>query len=98
MAATVEKVAAQALGLPTAGRVLLVEKLLDSLAGDANPAVERVHLEQVRQRRAAARSGHTKLIDGPEALRRAGIALRNPSALGAEELPVIQGPPDRVRF
>ena len=76
MAATVEKVAAQALGLPAAGRALLVEKLLDSLAGDANPNVERAHLEQVRQRRAAARSGRTTLIDGPEALRRARVAMR----------------------
>ena len=76
MAAPVEKVAAQALGLPTAGRALLVEKLLDSLAGDANPTVERVHLEQVRQRRAAARSGHGKLVEGSEALRRARVALR----------------------
>lgn len=76
MAATVEKVAAQALGLPTAGRALLVEKLLDSLSGEADPAVERAHLDEVRRRRDAVRSGQAGLIEGDEALRRARAALR----------------------
>jgi hypothetical protein len=76
MADTVEKVAAQALGLPVAGRALLVEKLLESLSGEADPAVERNHLDEVRRRREAVRSGAAKLVDGDEALRRARAALR----------------------
>jgi len=76
MAATVEKVAEQALGLPTAGRALLVEKLLDSLSGEADPAVERAHLDEIRRRRDAVRAGKAELIDGDEALRRARAALR----------------------
>ena len=76
MADTGEKVAAQALGLPAAGRALLVEKLLESLSGEANPAVERNHLDEVRRRREAVRSGAAKLVDGDEALRRARAALR----------------------
>jgi len=76
MAATVGKVAEQALGLPTAGRAVLVEKLLDSLSGKADPRVERAHLDEVRRRRAAVRSGKAKLIDGDEALRRARAAMR----------------------
>ena len=76
MAATVEKVAEQALGLPTAGRALLVEKLLDSLSGEADPVVERAHLDEVLRRREAVRSGKSELIDGDEALRRARAALR----------------------
>ena len=51
MATTVESVAAQALGLPTAGRALLVEKLLDRLSGETDPAIERAHLDEVRRRR-----------------------------------------------
>ena len=76
MSTTVEKVAEQALGLPAAGRALLVEKLLDSLAGEADPAVERLHLAEVQRRRDAVRSGNAKLVDGDEALRRARAALR----------------------
>jgi hypothetical protein len=75
-AATMEKVAEQALGLPIASRALLVEKLLDSLSGKADPAVERAHLDEVRRRRHAVRSGTARLIDGDEALRRARAAMR----------------------
>ena len=71
MALSVEMVAEEALGLPTSGRALLVEKLLASLAGEADLSVERAHLDQIRRRRAAVRSGHLNLVDGPEALRQA---------------------------
>ena len=53
----------------------LVEKLLASLAGKTNRAVERAHLDEIRLRRTAARRGKTELIEGPEALRRARTAL-----------------------
>jgi hypothetical protein len=48
MASTVDQVASEALGLPTRSRALLVEKLLASLSGESNPAVERAHLDEVR--------------------------------------------------
>ncbi len=67
MALSVEMVAEEALNLPTSGRALLVEKLLASLAGEANPTVERAHLEEVRERRAAVRSGKATLVEGTEA-------------------------------
>ncbi len=76
MPASVDKVADQALGLPTADRELLVEKLLASLSGAVDPAVERIHLDEVRRRRAAVQSGQSELIDGDVALRRARAALR----------------------
>ncbi|MBI5767990.1 MAG: addiction module protein [Verrucomicrobia bacterium] len=76
MALTVEKVASDALGLPSAGRVELVEKLLASLAGHSDPAVERTHLDEVRRRRESVRTGQSQLIEGDEALRRARAALR----------------------
>lgn len=76
MAATVERIAEQALGLSTSARVLLVEKLLDSLSGDADPAVERANLDTVRRRRDAVRRGASKLIDGKEALSQARAAMR----------------------
>ena len=53
MALSVEMVAEEALNLPTSGRALLVEKLLASLSGEISPAVERTHLNDVRERRAS---------------------------------------------
>jgi hypothetical protein len=76
MALSVEMVAEEALSLPTSGRALLVEKLLASLAGEVNPKVERAHLDDVRERRAAVRSGKSKLVEGTEALRKARAAVR----------------------
>jgi hypothetical protein len=76
MALTAEMVAQEALGLPSSGRALLVEKLLASLAGETDPAVERAHLDEIRTRRADLLSGKGSLIDGPEGLRRARAALR----------------------
>ncbi len=76
MASTLEKIAADALGLPSAERAQLVEKLLASLAGESDPAVERAHLDEVRRRREAVRSGQAQLVEGEEALQRARAALR----------------------
>ena len=76
MALSVEMVAEEALNLPTSGRALLVEKLLASLAGEANPTVERAHLDDVRERRAAVRSGKSTLVEGTEAMRKARAAVR----------------------
>jgi hypothetical protein len=75
MAATVEQLATDALGLPADSRALLVKKLLASLAGETNPAVERTHLDEVRRRREAVRSGRAKLVDGDEAMRQVRSAL-----------------------
>ena len=76
MAVTVDQVASDALGLPSASRAELVEKLLASLAGQTNPTIERLHLDEVRRRRKAALSDPSALIDGREALRLARAALR----------------------
>jgi len=76
MALSAEMVAEEALGLPTSGRALLVEKLLASLAGEANPAVERAHLDEVRERRDSVRTGKASLVDGTEGLREVRAALQ----------------------
>jgi len=76
MALSVEMVAQEAMNLPTSGRALLVEKLLASLAGEADPKVERAHLDDVRERRAAVRSGKSRLVEGTEAIRTARSAVR----------------------
>ena len=76
MALTVEMVTQEALGLPVSGRASLVESLLASLAGEINPAVERAHLDEISERRAAVRSGKASLVDGAEGLRKVRAALR----------------------
>ncbi len=76
MALSVEMVAEEAMNLPTSGRALLVEKLLASLAGEADLKVERAHLNDVRERRAAVRSGKSRLVEGTEAIRKARAAVR----------------------
>jgi hypothetical protein len=76
MALSVELVAEQALGLPISGRALLVEKLLASLAGEPIPAVERVHLDEFRERGTAVRSGKARLVESAEGLRKVRAALR----------------------
>ena len=76
MPPTVDKVAADALELPSSSRALLVGKLLDSLAGEVDPEVQRAHLEEIRRRRSNVASGATELVDGEEALRRVREALR----------------------
>ena len=73
---TAEMVAQEALGMPTSGRVWLVETLLASLAGETNPSVERAHLDEIRERRAALLSGKTSLVDGAEGLLAVRAALR----------------------
>jgi hypothetical protein len=63
MALSVEMVAEEALNLPTSGRAFLVEKLLASLSGEIIPAVERTHLDEVRERRMVVRSGRARLVE-----------------------------------
>jgi hypothetical protein len=76
MAGSLEKVTADALELPAVGRAWLVEQLLASLEGEAEPRVERVHLDEIRERRFAVQEGRNTLIDGEEALRRARASVR----------------------
>jgi hypothetical protein len=76
MALTVDKVAKEALRLPLRSRVRLVEELLDSLAGDFDPATEKTHLDEIRERRKSVRSGKSKLIDGATAMKQVRAALR----------------------
>jgi hypothetical protein len=76
MALSMNTVAQKALGLPKKGRVELVEKLLASLAGETDSAVERLHLDEVRKRRTAARSGKATFIDSTAAIKKARAALR----------------------
>lgn len=54
----------------------LVERLLASLAGETDPGVERSHLNEIRERRTAVRSGKANLVDGAEVIQQVRAALR----------------------
>jgi len=66
MASSVDLLEAEALQLPTADRVRLVERLIASL--DADPEVEEVWAAEVERRNAEIESGAVSLVPGPEAL------------------------------
>ena len=69
-------IAQEALNLPVGGRALLVERLLASLAGETDAGVERSHLNEIRERRAAVRSGKANLVDGAEVIQEVRAAVR----------------------
>ncbi|MFT5028816.1 MAG: putative addiction module component (TIGR02574 family) [Candidatus Binatia bacterium] len=59
---------AEALRLPVAERVRLVESLMDSLDDDATKEIDAAWAEEAESRLAAVRSGKLKTVDGPSSL------------------------------
>ncbi len=53
-----------------------MERLLASLSGETDLAVERTHLDEIRARRASVGSGKARLVDGVEGLQEVRAALR----------------------
>jgi len=74
MPATVEKLEAEALSLPTAQRARLVEKLIASL--DIEPDVENAWADEVERRHAEIESGAVSLLPGEETLARIKAEFR----------------------
>jgi len=66
----------EVLQLPPASRASLVEKIVESLAADIDPAVERSHLDAIRARRQELASGQGSLVPGDEVLQRARNLLQ----------------------
>jgi putative addiction module component (TIGR02574 family) len=65
----------EALQLSPASRAHLVEKIVESLATDIDPAVEQSHLQEIRKRRQQVASGHDAVVPGEEVLARARTIL-----------------------
>lgn len=68
MSATIEELEAEALGLPTAQRARLVEKLIASL--DIEPDVESAWADEVERRHAEIERGAVSMLPGAETLTR----------------------------
>ncbi len=65
MKAIIDKLASQAMSLPSESRAHLAEKLVESLESET---IEKLWLSEVRKRRDEVRSGQVKPIDGEKAL------------------------------
>ncbi len=66
----------EALQLSPASRASLVEKIVESLASDIDPEIERAHLDEVQRRRDEVSAGQSKLIPGDEVLEHARSLLK----------------------
>jgi putative addiction module component (TIGR02574 family) len=66
MAATVEKLEAEALQLSAAERARLVDRLIASL--DADPDVEEAWAAEVEKRHARVECGEATMLPGPETI------------------------------
>ena len=65
---TVEELITEALSLPSASRVLLVEKLVESLEFDIDETIQTLWIAEAKQRRDEIRTGIVQPIPGEEAL------------------------------
>jgi hypothetical protein len=65
---TVEELITEALSLPSASRVLLVEKLIESLEFDVDETIQTLWIAEAKQRRDEIWTGIVQPIPGEEAL------------------------------
>ncbi|WP_026793432.1 MULTISPECIES: addiction module protein [Planktothrix] len=65
---TLEELITEALSLPSASRVLLVEKLVESLEFDIDETIQTLWITEAKQRRDEIRTGIVQPIPGEEAL------------------------------
>jgi hypothetical protein len=66
----------EALQLSPSSWASLVEKIVESIAADIDPAVERAHLDEIRLRRQQAALAPETIIPGDEVLQRARALLQ----------------------
>lgn len=76
MATTVEKLAEQAMALPTESRAQLADLLVESLDGQELGSIDRLWVVEAKRRRDEVRSGRVEAIPGNEALQKVRDAVR----------------------
>jgi len=76
MATTVERLAEQALKLPSASRARLAGLLVESLGADELGRIDRLWTAEAKRRRDEVRAGRVKTIPGDQARRRVRNAVR----------------------
>ena len=70
MATTLERLAEQAMTLPSELRAQLADLLVESLDGEELGRIEQLWLDEAKRRRDEVRSGAVKTVPGEEALRK----------------------------
>ena len=68
MATTIEKLAEQAMTLPTESRARLAEMLVESLDGADLTELDQMWITEAKRRRNEVRAGQTATVPGDEAL------------------------------
>lgn len=76
MATNVERLAKQALKLPSESRARLADLLVESLDADELGRIDQLWTAEAKRRRDEVRSGRVKAIPGDQARRRVRNALR----------------------
>jgi hypothetical protein len=75
MSLSVEEIAEEALSLPSEARVLLADRLVESLDPVEDEKIRRLWAKEAVRRRDEVRSGRVKTIPGAEALKRVRKAV-----------------------
>ena len=75
MSLSVEQIAEEALSLPSEARVLLADRLVESLDSVEDEKIHRLWATEALRRRDEVRSGRVKTIPGDEALKRVRKAV-----------------------
>ncbi len=76
MATTIERLAEQAMNLPTESRARLADLLVESLDADELGQIDRLWIAEAKRRRDEVRGGRVDTIPGEEALQKARDVLR----------------------
>ena len=76
MATSVERLAEQALKLPSESRARLADLLVESLDADALGRIDQLWAAEARRRRDEVRAGRVKTVPGEQARRKVRAALR----------------------
>ena len=66
----------EVLQVPPASRASLVAKIVESIATDIAPAIERSHLDAIQKRRQQAVSDQNPIVPGDDVLQRARASLQ----------------------
>jgi len=76
MTTTLEKLAEQAMTLPTESRAQLADLLVESLDGQEIGSIDRLWVVEAKRRRDEVRSGRVEAIPGDQALKKVRDAVR----------------------
>jgi putative addiction module component (TIGR02574 family) len=78
MAAPLEDILEEALALPDDSKLMLAERLVESVSTEAGPDIEARQLDEVQRRLLEVEAGRVQLVPGEDALRQVRRAVEKP--------------------